>query len=160
MKTVVGGQWLVNSSCSCLSLATYHLPLLLNRLAFENPSGYPPDGMSTCRRRTIQFSKISECRTAARAPFGPAEPCDLSLRRFVGFEVVSPCCEPTSNSTVNPALPSPHNASPSRASCVPGGFRSICFELKGLKQAGWSCAVDPLASNPYPKALRVLTSNR
>ena len=67
-SSVVGGWWPVASKTSCSSPGTRHLPLYLSRFAFASISVRISAGqMSTCRRRTIQFSKTAEYQAEASA---------------------------------------------------------------------------------------------
>ena len=55
-----------------------------NRFAFASYAARisTPGSLSTCRRRTIQFSKIVECRQPACAGFDLFQPDFIGLRRF------------------------------------------------------------------------------
>jgi len=72
-SSVVSCQWSVKTETAGLNweLMTENWKLPVNRFAFASLPGYPLQAVEHfCRRRTIQFSKIAECRELACAAPG------------------------------------------------------------------------------------------
>jgi hypothetical protein len=141
-----------------------------NRFAFASYTARisTPGSLSTCRRRTIQFSKIVECRQPACAGFDLFQPDSSGFRRFHQDAGFGSALLPSRKTELNTLVASSEqtlsrfivrpSSSGQRQNSLNRMLRQICFELKGSKQAGGSCGENPRASNPYPKAFRVSTS--
>ncbi len=131
--------------------------------AFNRTKSQPPitDNCLLGRRHTIQFSKSFECQ-------GPTR---VSLSLYLSS--LRPSCDRTAgmlglipsgyaglkpSSTTSPLF-SAYHFEAQKASCAPSQAAEFdCLKLRGLKQAGGFLTGDPLASSPYPNALRVSTS--
>ena len=134
-------------------LATCHSPLPLRQIRLAYPPGYPPDGLSTCRRRTISFQRAwSDGGNSCRRP--PVQP-----RRFRNIPIpagklglIFPLARECQAQPHNVKIPTATHAAQPHTLSSWRRLQVRMLELGRLIQAGRRFSKIPLASIPYSKA--------